>query len=208
MLNDFASFLVLWILFPTFPFSRLFYYSLGLFIIHYQPLMHVFDHALVIIIATISCFYLYNLPFFTLLTCHFPLSRAKDFFKTYIMHTLSSSKIIIPFVLYLWLCCYLLCFHILSLSLETQQQQNDAFGSRENLALLCVVLYSNTSLASIFVNFSLLSFLPHQLACSCIAQHQHMYLYIAIPLPYSLTLLNILPPLYIYQHYIIIPNSL
>ena len=117
MLNDFASFLVLWILFPTFPFSRLFYYSLGLFIIHYQPLMHVFDHALVIIIATISCFYLYNLPFFTLLTCHFPLSRAKDFFKTYIMHTLSSSKIIIPFVLYLWLCCYLLCFHILSLSL-------------------------------------------------------------------------------------------
>lgn len=124
------------------------------------------------------------------------------------MHTLSPSNIIYPLCsLPMTMLLFVMFPHSLSLSLETQQQ-NDAFGSRENLALLCVVLYSNTSLASIFVNFSLLSFLPNQLACSCIAQHQHMYLYIAIPLPYSLTLLNILPPLYIYQPYIIIPNSL
>jgi len=179
------------------------YYSLLHCYSPHPSLMHAFDHALVIIATTMSCFYLYKLllfhfhSFFHSLTCHFRchVRRISSRHKCILSLPLI---LFIPFVLYLWLCCYLLCFHILSLSLETQQQQNDAFGSRENFALLCVVLYSNTSLASIFVNFSLLSFLPHQLASSC-RSHQHMYLYIAVPLPYSLTLSK--NPIYM-------PNSL
>lgn len=174
------------------------YYSLLHCYSPHPSLMHAFDHALVIIATTMSCFYLYKLllfhfhSFFHSLTCHFRchVRRISSRHKCILSLPLI---LFIPFVLYLWLCCYLLCFHILSLSLETQQQ-NDAFGSRENFALLCVVLYSNTSLASIFVNFSLLSFLPHQLASSC-RSHQH----IAVPLPYSLTLSK--NPIYM-------PNSL